>query len=93
MTTGKWTFGLTKMQGPSLLMKAKENFAFLVPYKVECCYGWKDQNTLQMKLRYIESPHTETITCHFSWQKMDADVEYSYNFGAGKITLHGDLVQ
>jgi len=89
LTSGKWTYGLTKMQGPSLLMKAKENFAFLVPYRVECCYGWTDTNTLQMKLRYIESPHTETITCHFKGQNMDTDVAYSFYFGSNKLTLHG----
>ncbi|MDN5284287.1 MAG: hypothetical protein JWR38_561 [Mucilaginibacter sp.] len=91
--TGKWLPGKTDMQGPSLVSGAREDFSLLLPYKVEGSYGWNDQQTLQLKLRYIESPHTETITCHFSEQQLNADVEYSFNYGKNKVELHGELVK
>ncbi|MDO3625289.1 serine hydrolase [Mucilaginibacter sp. BT774] len=89
LASGKWLPGETKMQGPYLLLNGKEDFSILSPYKVEGSYGWKDNNTLQLKLRYIESPHTEIITLHFNDRQLNADVEYSFNYGSKKIGLHG----
>ncbi|MBS1522946.1 MAG: serine hydrolase [Bacteroidetes bacterium] len=89
LASGKWQAGETKMQGPYLLLNAKEDFSILSPYKVEGSYGWVDNNTLQLKLRYIESPHTEIITLHFNDKQLNADVEYSFNYGSKKIGLHG----
>jgi len=40
-------------------------------------YGWKDENTLELVLRYIESPHTETITCKFDKKNISLDFRYS----------------
>lgn len=89
LASGKWQADKTKMQGPYLLLNAKEDFSILSPYKVEGSYGWKDSSTLQLKLRYIESPHTEIITLHFNDKQLNADVEYSFNYGSKKISLHG----
>jgi CubicO group peptidase (beta-lactamase class C family) len=90
--TGKWLLGTTDMQGPSNLAYAKEDFSFLKPYKIAGSYGWQDGQTLQFKLRYIESPHSEIITCHFTNNKLVADIEYS-NQGNKKIELAGDLMR
>jgi len=88
--TGKWLPGKTDMQGPGLVAAAREDFSLLLPYKIEGSYGWNDNKTLQLKLRYIESPHTETITCHFNDQQLTADVEYSFTYGKNKIELQGN---
>jgi CubicO group peptidase (beta-lactamase class C family) len=90
---GKWLLGKTDMQGPSLLSGSREDFSLLPPYKVEGSYGWNDNHTLQLKLRYIESPHTETINCHFNGQRLNADVEYSFNYGRNKTMLLGELAK
>ncbi len=87
--TGKWFLGTTDLQGPSLLATAKEDFSFLNPYKIATGFTWADKQTLILKLRYIESPHTETITCHFDGNKLNADVAFSYNYGKSKIALQG----
>jgi len=84
---GKWQEGLTSWPGPSLLNGAKEDFSFLAPYKVDGSYTWSDASTLVLKLRYIESPHSETITCHFNGDKLSATVEYSFTYGQNKIKL------
>jgi hypothetical protein len=80
------------MQGIGLLVKAKENFSQLLPYTVEGSFGWKDEQTLQLKLRYIESPHTETFTFRLSEDQLNADVENSFDFGSKKMQLHGQMV-
>jgi CubicO group peptidase (beta-lactamase class C family) len=90
---GKWLAGQTDMQGPGLVTAAREDFSILVPYKVVGSYGWNDSRDLQLKLRYIESPHTETITCHFNGKELNADVEYSFNYGKNKVVLHGETVE
>jgi len=88
--SGKWLPGKTDMQGPSLVAQAKEDFSFLKPYKVDGSCGWQDAQTLQLKLRYIESPHSETITCHFSGNKLAATVENSFEYGQHKTELTGE---
>lgn len=90
---GKWLTSKTAMQGPSLLATAKEDFSFLTPYKIEGSFGWHDSQTLQLKLRYIESPHSETITCHFDGQQLNAELAYSFNYGKNKIILQGESVK
>ena len=64
-TAGKWQTDETNMPGPSLVAKAIENTSMIFPAKIASSYAWTDAHTLQLVLRYIESPHTETFTCHF----------------------------
>jgi hypothetical protein len=91
--SGKWLIGQTTMPGPGLLASANENFSMLTPYKIAGSYGWADSQTLKLKLRYIESVHSETITCKFDGGKLTATVEYSEDFGKRKTVLNGDLMQ
>jgi len=88
--SGKWLPGKTDMQGPSLVQLAKEDFSFLKPYLVDGSFGWQDEQTLQLKLRYIESPHSETITCRFNGNKLAATVENSFEYGHHKMELVGE---
>ncbi|MHB1921988.1 MAG: serine hydrolase domain-containing protein [Chitinophagaceae bacterium] len=90
--SGKWLAGTTDLQGPGLMVHAKEDFAFLKPYKVDCSYGWQSGAQLKLKIRYIESPHSETIICHFSGNKLNASIENSFDFGKKKTELNGELV-
>jgi hypothetical protein len=91
--SGKWLPGSTDMQGPSLLLGAKEDFSFLAPYKVDGSYGFEGDSTVQFKLRYIESPHTEIITCNFNGPQLNATAEYSFSYGKNKIELQGEEVK
>ncbi len=63
---GQWIPGETTLHGPNLLLPAKAHFKGLPPSIVAGSFGWKDNNTLQLVLRYIESPHTQTISCKFT---------------------------
>ena len=62
---GIWQTSTTLKPGPSLTAGAKENRSMLFPAKVAGSYNWTDDHTLQLTLRYIESPHTEKFTCVF----------------------------
>lgn len=75
--SGQWITGETTLPGPNLLLRAKAHFVGLPPSKVAGSYGWKNGNTLELVLRYIESPHTETITCRFENKKISVDFHYS----------------
>ncbi len=75
---GKWINGETVKPGPNLLRLARAHLSGLPPSKVAGCYYWKDENTLELILRYIESPHTEKITCRFDGEKIFVDIRYSH---------------
>jgi hypothetical protein len=43
-------------------------------------------------LRYIESPHTEAITCHFDQNKILVEIQNSFQ-PAAKQVLKGELTE
>jgi hypothetical protein len=86
---GNWRTSQTNKPGPSALSSAKENFALLSPYKVAGNFYWKDDQTLVLEMRYLESPHSETTTCHFEGGKVTIETEFSFHFGARKLTITG----
>ena len=64
----------------------------LFPAKVEGIYTWKDDSTLQLTLRYIESPHTEYITCNFNGNTLNLSDDYSFDYdGKGKTIMKATM--
>ena len=88
---GTWEVGETNRRGPYLLSGAQANFVGLPPSKVAGSYRWNDENTLELVLRYVESPHTETIICHFDQTKISLDVHKSFDPANKTLTLKGEL--
>lgn len=62
---GKWVRGETTKYGPYLVAGARANRTGLAPFKTEGAYSWIHERMIELKLRYIESPHTETIQIAF----------------------------
>jgi CubicO group peptidase (beta-lactamase class C family) len=89
--SGSWVSGSTAMIGPSLFVQAKGHYAGFPPDKVMGSYGWKDESTLELVLRYIETPHTETITCRFKGSKISLDFQYSNMPGFKQPEIPGKL--
>lgn len=92
---GKWAHGITTKKGPNLVAVAKGSLDGLQPFKVAGSYHWKDAGTLELTLRYVESPHTETIRCTFNGDQVLVDVETIFNRSDAnrpilKGILHGD---
>jgi hypothetical protein len=75
--SARWLTGQTTLPGPNLLLQAKAHFVGLPASKVTGCFNWKDEETLELILRYIESPHSEIITCKFEKNTISGDVHYS----------------
>lgn len=76
---GKWEGSITSKLGPYLVARAQANRQGIGPYQVAGAYTWKDDKTLELTLRYIESPHTETITCTFEGDYVSLDSQNIFN--------------
>jgi CubicO group peptidase (beta-lactamase class C family) len=59
--SGGWVTSETDLAGPSLIRRP----GVVSVNRVAGSYGWKDEGTLELILRYIESPHHIKITCSF----------------------------
>jgi hypothetical protein len=86
-----WQKGETKMKGPYLVSGARNSLAGLPPFKVAAEYTWIDSNTLELVLRYIESPHTQTMLCRIAKGNITVDMKRSFNTDApdAVITIKG----
>jgi CubicO group peptidase (beta-lactamase class C family) len=86
---GEWEKGSTARPGPSITSRAVNSEAGLAPFQVAGSYHWKDENTLELVLRYIESPHTETMVCHFDGDNVRIEDSYSFDYGKAPVILTG----
>lgn len=82
---GAWQTAVTNKPGPSLTANAKEIRTMLFPAKIAGSYTWKDEHTLQLTLRYIETPHTERFTCVFNANEVT--IRQSNTVEGGKETV------
>jgi CubicO group peptidase (beta-lactamase class C family) len=91
LAPNSWEVGETTLAGPYLLMSATNNLKGLPPFKVAGEYTWIDANTLEMIIRYTESPHTRTITCKFDGDNISAVVKRSVlqEMEGGKVVITG----
>lgn len=87
---GKWQEGETNMPEPALTAAAIENNSMIYPAKIAGTYTWKDANTFELVLRYIESPHTETFTCYFQDNKVSIEAARSFDYGKNKIIIKAE---
>ncbi len=60
------------------------------PAKVAASAAWKDANTLEVLLRYYETPHHDTVSCRFEGDVVSIDIRASIG-GNQRPTLRGKL--
>jgi predicted glycoside hydrolase/deacetylase ChbG (UPF0249 family) len=77
--SGKWVKGETPKFGPYLVVRAQANRTGLSPFITAGSYHWVDGKTIELELRYIESPHTEKIRCSFDEPYTSIAFENSFN--------------
>ncbi len=87
--SGKWVAGQTTRFGPYLAGRARGNRIGLPPFKVEGNYQWKDEKTLELVLRYIESPHKETFTFIFDGDDVSIEIRDVMN----RTNLKGSVIK
>ncbi|MGZ8557138.1 MAG: serine hydrolase domain-containing protein [Chitinophagaceae bacterium] len=85
----RWQMGETTRRGPYLVAAAKASYVGLPPLKLAGAYSWKDDQTMELTLRYIESPHTEKMICHVDGNNITIDIENSFDYGKKKLQLKG----
>jgi CubicO group peptidase (beta-lactamase class C family) len=90
---GKWAIGETTRPGPNLLTGATNHLVGVPAVKIAGAYDWKDDNTLELVLRYIESPHTEKMICHIDGNNISIDIQNSFEYGHKKTVLQGMMKQ
>ncbi|WP_435354289.1 ChbG/HpnK family deacetylase [Emticicia sp. SJ17W-69] len=88
---GKWETSETTKFGPYLVAGARANRVGLPQFKVAGAYTWTDEKTLELTLRYIESPHTEIIVCTFDGNKVSVDFQNIFNKNAKRAVSTGIL--
>lgn len=76
--SGEWILAETDRKGPNLFYFAQNQLEGLAPFKVAGSFAWKDAKTLQIKLKYYESPHTETILITFEGDQ--AEIVFKNSF-------------
>lgn len=79
--SGIWLAGETEKPGPGLTAGAKTSLNILIPAKIRTSFAWKEPAQLELRLRYIESPHTEKCVFRFEGNKLQAQVYHSQSFG------------
>ncbi|MCC6289259.1 MAG: serine hydrolase [Chitinophagaceae bacterium] len=95
---GKWITGETSFlqSMPSLTAVAQNRLSEFTSFKVACAYSWQDENTLLLSIRYIESPHTDYIYCHFDGNQVSMYHQNSIQRIAGSndkpYTINGKMI-
>ena len=86
LTVGKeqWVSGTTTRKQPYLVAHAKKALNGLAPYKIFSSYYWEDFQTLVVEIKYIESPHTETLKFSFDGNKVTFTTSSLANRGGSK---------
>jgi CubicO group peptidase (beta-lactamase class C family) len=87
---GRWEYGETTRRGP-YLVGAKAAYVGLPPLRVAGAYAWEDEQTLRLVLRYIESPHTETLVSVFAGDAIEVTMLNSFAPPSEEPTLVGTL--
>ncbi len=85
---GKWRIGTTARRGPSP-GASRARIPGRPIFQVAGSYSWKDDHTLELIIRYIESPHTQIILCHFNGDVMTGEIRNSFDKGNERIILNG----
>ncbi len=87
--SGSWQPGETTMHGPSIFGRAMGNLSGLPPFKTAGAYTWKEDQSLELTLRYIDSMHTQRMTFHFDDGKAEIDFGDSISPGNRITKIEG----
>lgn len=81
---GAWEHGETALPGtpPRIISGGAPSAGTRA--KVAAAGVWKDEHTFEMTWRYYETPHHDTVTCHFDGNKVSIAFQASTNRGKDK---------
>lgn len=84
-----WQLAQTTKKGPYLVARAKNALEGLPPFKIAAACTWKSSQELELTIRYIESPHTETWICSFDGDRLEMKQEISFALNLELPVLRG----
>jgi len=87
----KWAYGESTKPGPYLVNGAKNMYVGLPPLRVAGCYTFTDPNTLELVLRYYESPHTLYYLITLDTGNLRVETRISFNPDLKIPPLEGKL--
>ncbi len=90
-TSGDWAADTTSRHGPYLLGAAKARFIGLPAFQTRGNYEWKNGNTLELKLRYVESPHSEYMNFQFDKDNVVINARTSLDPHGKTTTIKGKI--
>lgn len=76
---GKWVMTSTDLPGPYLIRAAKANLEGQSPFKVASSYRWLANNTLEITLRFYESPHHWIWKAHWENGQLQMEIKNSFD--------------
>ncbi len=88
-----WVIQETAKPGPNLLRNAKGHLTTLPVQVTAGGYAWMNPTTVELVLRYIESPHYEVLTCIFEEEGILIDPRSSISSYEGTPVIRGRLVR
>jgi CubicO group peptidase (beta-lactamase class C family) len=89
--SGKWIKDETEKMGPNLFTFAQNQQVGLAPFKISGSYAWIDENSIELQLRYIESPHTEIIRIKFEGEKAIITFVNSFEGEGKKVSFEAKV--
>ncbi|MGD0342319.1 MAG: serine hydrolase [Bacteroidales bacterium] len=92
--SGRWQLGETTRHGPSIFERAEGSLGGLPPFKIAGAFTWKEDQSLELTLRYIENVHSEKIIFHFDdldKNKITVDFKNSIFPGFGTPRIEGEI--
>lgn len=87
----QWNYQKTTKFGPYLVARAMANRKGLPAFDVAGSFTWVNENTLELTLRYIESPHTETMIFKFDGDAVKLDTINIWNQKQDRPLVEGVL--
>jgi len=82
----EWVYNITDLKPPALTAGAANSLKGLPAFKVAGRFRWKDKNTVELILQYVESAHHESWTCYFKDGTFKLEVRNSI------MTMNGDRI-
>jgi hypothetical protein len=86
---GNWAIAQTVLAGPNILSR----HGALSMNRTAGSFTWKDENTLELVLRYIESPHSIRMTCKFDRENVEINMHLSIPPGTDLPPIKGKMTQ
>ncbi len=73
----EWILGETNIPVNSLAAQPNDQILKLAPFKVAGAYSFPDENSLELMVRYIESPHTDYYLCKANGDSISVEISNS----------------